>query len=175
MPPFAQSRHLLRVGKGKKSDIDHWKYGAYLQVKTGKTIEQLRLQAAADRYGLAASFLREARRLNGKSARMYRFAVSRCYYSMYHAMRAVVYVVYGGDDFEEHRALPANAPPDLNNQAVWSNALKNARERRNAADYDPYPKSDAAWQTDASSLQTQARDFLREVKFYLRGKGCTIV
>lgn len=174
MPSFAPPQQLLRVAKGKKSDIDHWKEGAYLQSRTGKTIDELRYRAAADRYRLAAGFLRQAKRLNEGSPRMYRSAVSRCYYSMYHAMRAAVYVAHGGDDFEEHRVLPTNAPADLNNRASWSNSLKNARERRNAADYDPYPKGDSAWRSDALSLQTQASDFLREVKSYLTGKGCII-
>ena len=174
MPRFAASPHLLRIGKGTKAEIDRWKEGSFLEAKTGRTIEQLSLHACSDRFSLAAAFLREARRLNKNGRGMYRFAVSRCYYSMYHAMRAAVYVAHGGDDFQEHKSLPGNAPTDFADRAVWSNTLKNARERRNAADYDPYPKSDSAWRSDALSLESQAIDFLRAVKSYLQSKGCAI-
>ena len=174
MPQFAASRHLLRIGKGTKAEIDRLKEGSFLEAKTGRTIGELSLRAGTDRFGLASAFLKEARRLNKRGPGMYRFAVSRCYYSMYHAMRAAVYVSHGGDDFQEHRTLPGNAPADFTDRATWSNALKDARERRNAADYDPYPKSDSAWRTDALSLEAQAVNFLREVKSYLRSKGCAI-
>jgi uncharacterized protein (UPF0332 family) len=174
MPQFAASRHLLRIGKGTKAEIDRWKEGSFLEAKTGRTIEQLSLRAGADRFSLASACLKEVRRLNKNGRGMYRFAVSRYYYSMYHAMRAVVYVAHGGDDFQEHKSLPGNAPADFTDRAIWSNALKNARERRNAADYDPYPKSDSAWRSDAVSLEAQAADFLRKVKSYLQNKGCPV-
>jgi uncharacterized protein (UPF0332 family) len=175
MPRFAPPKHLLRVGKGTKAEIDRWKEGSYLEGNTGKTIQELAFRAAADRFALAATFLRQAKRLNRDAPGLYRSAVSRCYYSMYHAMRAAVYVVHGGDDFQEHKVLPGNAPVDLTDHAVWSNALKSARERRNAADYDPYPKSESSWRSDAVALESQASNFLREVKSYLKGKGCAII
>jgi uncharacterized protein (UPF0332 family) len=106
---------------------------------------------------------------------MYRLAVSRYYYAMYHAMRAAAYKYYGGDDHEEHRTLPGKAPDDMPNSALLGNALKNARERRNAADYEPYPKSNAAWMTDATDLRSSARLMLTDVRNYLRVKGCRFI
>jgi len=87
-------------------------------------------------------------------------------------MRAAVFFFHGGDDFEEHRTLPGKAPDDLPNQGFWANALKDARERRNAADYNPYPKGDVGWRQPALALKTDTRRFLKEVKTYLNGKGC---
>jgi uncharacterized protein (UPF0332 family) len=175
MPTFASSKHLLRVGKGKKNDIERWKEGRYIEGATGRSLEELLNRAAADRLHLARSFLRDAKRLLGASPPLCRFAVSRCYYSMYHAMRAAVFISHGGDDFEEHRTLPGKVPDDLIDREVWANALKDARERRNSADYDPYPKSDASWHRIALQLTPLASQFLQHVSHYLKGKGCTYI
>ena len=172
MPPFASAKHLLRVGKGKKLDIDRWKEGLYIERDTGQSLEELVNRAATDRLHLARAFLRDAQRLLGNSPPLFRFAVSRYYYSMYHGMRAAAFLFHGGDDFEEHRVLPGKAPNDLTDHQLWANALKDARERRNSADYDPYPKSDAAWRKIALDLDHKAADFLREIADYLKLKGC---
>ena len=82
------------------------------------------------------------------------------------------FLFHDGDDFEEHQTLPGKSPDDLPDRAMWSNALKDARERRNAADYDPYPKSDGAWRDIATSLRTEARALSVVIRVYLRSKGC---
>jgi len=95
-------------------------------------------------------------------------AVSRSYYAMYHAMRAAAFVFHGGDDHQEHQTLPGKAPDDMQTRDLWSNKLKDARERRNAADYDPYPKSETAWRLPALDLVAEARRFVGEVRTYLK-------
>ena len=113
MPTFAHSKHLLRVGKGKKNDLERWKEGRYIEADSGHRLEELVNQAANDRLQLAKAFLRDAQKLIANSPSLFCFAVSRYYYSMYHGMRAAAFLFHGGDDFEEHRALPGKAPDDL--------------------------------------------------------------
>lgn len=104
---------------------------------------------------------------------LYRDAVSRYYYSMYHAMRAVVFYVEYGDDYQAHSELPNRTPTDFTNASSWQNTLKDARERRNAVDYEPYPKSDAAIRKTAEAMRSQAADLIRESRSYLKIKGCS--
>ena len=90
---------------------------------------------------------------------------------MYHAMRAAAFVFHGGDDHQEHKTLPTQAPGDMPTPDIWSNKLKDARERRNQADYDPYPKSEVAWRRIADSILPEARALVKVVRVYLRSKG----
>lgn len=174
MARFADPDALLRTSKAEKKLLDSWKEGVNLQERTGRSLEELRNRATADRLALAVDFRRRGDRLIALPRPHYRDAVSRFYYAMYHAMRATIYFVHGGDDYEEHAKLPGKTPPDLQNGALWQNALKDARTVRNAADYDPYPKADTAWRGDAVRLSGQAEDLLTLCSQYLLGKGCQL-
>jgi uncharacterized protein (UPF0332 family) len=171
MAHFASPKALRRVGTAKKSLIEGWKEGRHLEAESTHTLQELVERAAADRFRLAQSLLRDAERLAANSPPLYRAAVSRGYYAMYHAMRAAAYVFHGGDDHQEHKTLPSQAPADMTTPDVWSNKLKDARERRNQADYDPYPKSEAAWRATAEPLLLDAVNLVTEVRLYLRLKG----
>jgi len=175
MSRFATNKNLLRVSKAKKSEIDRWKEGRALESSSGRTIEELSHRVVADRLQLAMRFLRVGDRLHAGAQPDYRLAVSRYYYAMYHAMRAAAYFSHGGDDHEEHSKLPSNAPTDLPNSALLSNSLKDARERRNAADYNPYPKGNGAWKRHAANLSVDAAKLVQEVRQYLRAKGCRYI
>jgi len=174
MARFAPHATLVRVTKAKKNDVERWKEGRHLET-SGRTVEELVDRAVADRYEFAIQFFRTAERAFSDRRPMYRLAVSRYYYSMYHALRAAAYKHHGGDDHEEHRTLPGKIPDDMPNYALLGNTLKNARERRNAADYEPYPKSNLAWEVDAADLRDSARMVLNEVRTYLRAKGCRFI
>ncbi len=89
--------------------------------------------------------MQHADRLMRARPPMCRVAVGRYYYGMYHAMRAVVYFHVTGDDHEQHSVLPRSMPADFPDADFWKNALKDARLRRNEADYDPYPMSDVSF------------------------------
>lgn len=175
MPEFASSKTLLRVSTAKKSLIDGWKEGRHLETNSGRDLPALVERATSDRLLFAVALLRDAETLAARTPPQYRASISRSYYAMYHAMRAAVYFAHGGDDHQEHKALPAQAPADMTARDDWSNKLKDARERRNAADYDPYPKSDTAWRKRAGALIPEARGLIREVRAYLRLKGCRFV
>src|SRR5262245_48711970 len=123
MPPFANPKTLRRVSTAKKNHIDGWKEGLHLQADSGHTLQELLERVASDRAWFPTSLLRDAERLVDENV-CYRASVSRSYYAMYHAMRAAVFVFHGGDDHQEHKILPAQAPTDMNTPDVWSNKLK---------------------------------------------------
>jgi uncharacterized protein (UPF0332 family) len=163
---------MLRVSKAKNQLIRNWREGVSLESDTGQTIGDLQQRASADRLQLAYDFRRRGNALMRQSPPLYRDAVSRFYYAMYHAMRAVIYFVEDGDDHEEHHQLPTKMPADFPRASSWANDLKSARERRNSADYEPYPKSNGSWQAHAEELQRRTNDLLPLAKTYLTRKGC---
>jgi uncharacterized protein (UPF0332 family) len=172
MPAYAPHATLKRVSAAKKRDIEHWDEGRYLETRSGRTIDELWQRAIADRWALANAFRRNADRMMSLQPPLYRDAISRYYYSMYHAMRSVVFFAERGDDFEAHSTLPRYTPPDLHEAERWQNALKDARERRNAADYEAYPKAASAYKSTAEDLQASSSALLTVTRDYLRKKGC---
>lgn len=172
--PILPRKRQLRITKAKKDQVENWKEGASLELDSGKTIPQLALVAGADRWKLAVEHRRHANKLLAASPPLYRNAVSRYYYAMYHAIRACSYVSHGGDDHQEHRQLQRAIPKDFAPAEDWQTKLKNARLLRNQADYDPYPKSDNAFKADALSLKVDTDRLILLARQYLRDKGCTI-
>lgn len=171
MAQIAKRERLLRISKATRSTLGLWAEGVDIAASTGRSIEELRDRATADRLALSKQLLAEAEAMLRLSPPLNRSAISRLYYSMYHSMRAVVYYQHGGDDHERHSSLPGNTPTDFPNHALWQNALKDAREYRNAADYDPYPKSSQAWSSTAAAVAANARALISVSQAYLRTKG----
>jgi uncharacterized protein (UPF0332 family) len=165
---------LLRISKGSAEVLNHIRLGVHITTISDATIEQLIENAARDRYRFAQQFLRSAARALGDKKPQHRLAVSRAYYAMNHAARALVYFVERGDDHEAHSELPKHLPKDFPNRADWENEIKNTRLERNRADYDPYPKSDRAFADSAGSINDAARRFLVVTRRYLTRKGCKI-
>jgi len=163
---------MLRVSKAKAKELKLWKEGVGLEQQLGQQFPALCARATKDRIELASHFLRTGKRLSKNNGPLNRSAISRFYYSMYHAARAVTFHQRHGDDHEKHSQLPMSIPDDFPQRAIWGNELKNARELRNAADYDPYPKSDASWFGDVQYLEQQATGLMKECVLYLRNKGC---
>lgn len=167
-----QEKHLLLVAKSVKTTLTGFKTGAYLEVSTGLTINDLHERACSDRMRLADQFAVSGGRLLRARPPMFRVAVGRYYYSMYHAMRGIAYYHYFGDDYEKHSVLPTKTPGDFPRRAFWENELKDARFKRNEADYDPYPTDDRTFRSSAIHLKTHAALLLDEARNYLRSKGC---
>lgn len=94
---------------------------------------------------------------------------------MYHSVRAVVYFVHGGDDYQPHSELPSRLPSDFVDSSLWQNAFKDARSHRNDADYDPYPSDPQNWRAIATDLSANAQALLAESGEYLKRKGCAYV
>jgi len=166
----AASSDLLFVSKSPKDKLGSLEAGASLVQRTGYQIKELRSKAADDRLALARALLRDASAAMLTSPALYRTAVSRSYYSMYHALRAAAYLYHGGDDHEQHTVLPSKIPDDFPDKKNWENTLKNARLERNRADYDPYPRSDRDFAAIAQSLLQSATDLIPIARTYLRSK-----
>ncbi len=173
---MARVRHqdLLLVSKAKKTKLDSLATGASLVERTGYSVPQLVIKSTKDRIEFARTLLVSAELAIQGSRPVFRSAVSRAYYSMYHSCRAVSYYIHGGDDHEEHSKLPSNIPHDFPDHSHWENNLKRARYERNRADYDPYPKKDRLFETAANDLIDEARILLPMARKYLRQKGCNL-
>jgi uncharacterized protein (UPF0332 family) len=164
---------LLRIGKASKKTLLLYGEGIYLTASTARGLIDLQHQVCADRVRLARAFLVAGSKLLRSRPGQYRNAISRYYYSMYHAARAVVYFSHGGDDHEAHSVLPTKLPDDFVDGDLWQNSLKDARSRRNQADYDPYPTAEASWKPIATTLANDAPELVALAEQYLRAKGCT--
>ena len=173
--PFANQGRLLRVSEGTARETVLWAEGVSLERDTGRSLDELRDRAASDRLLLAVACAKRAAVMMGLAPPHNRDAVSRAYYAMYHAWRALALYTSGGDDFQEHKKLPDFEPPGFENVALWQNALKEAREARNRSDYQPYPKAESAWRGEAEERFAQATELVRLCRAYLREKGCRYV
>jgi uncharacterized protein (UPF0332 family) len=137
--------HLLIISKGSAQSLNNFRLGVHITQTSGLGIDELLENAVKDRFRFASETLRNARwALTGAKPR-HRVGLARAYYAMYHATRAVVFFCEKGDDHEAHSELPKHLPRDFPDRARWENDIKIARLERNRADYDPYPKSDAAF------------------------------
>ena len=174
MPKVLPHDRLNRLSTATDKQIKDWKEGVSLQKDSGQTISQLINNAASDRWWFAYEHRHDANKLLKSKPPLYRSAISRYYYSMYHAMRACAFVFHGGDDHQEHGKLPLHIPGDFPSGANWQNMLRNARVLRNRADYEPYPKSNIAWKQDALDLKQDADLFLSKTRTYLQNKGCIL-
>lgn len=174
VPLSEHEKQLTRVGTAKRKDLAAFRYGAYLVGGNVDTIVSLEFEACTNRFRLAQGFATTGDRLMRSKSPDYRSAISRYYYSMYHAMRAVVFLVSKGDDHEQHSELPRHTPSDFTDRDVWENRLKDARVRRNDADYEPYPVNAGDLRSVALTLQLHAWEFLPAVESYLVRKGCEI-
>ena len=85
-----------------------------------------------------------------------------------------MFVGHQGDDYEQHSKLPRNIPDDFPSGPIWQNILKDARDVRNRADYEPYPKSNTAWNFNALNLKKNADQLLSTSRNYLQTKGCIL-
>lgn len=167
-------RDLLLLSESKKNQIDLMRNGARIQQAGAQLLGDLMLKACADRFALSESFLRSAIRLRTARPSHFRSSISRAYYAMYHAARCLAYVDHQGDDFEVHKKLHNALPDDFPDADIWKNALKDARTRRNEADYEPYPSDERQFQASTKTLLSNAIVFLGLSKAYLRQKGCQI-
>jgi hypothetical protein len=172
--PQALNERLLRVSKASSKEATIWREGIDIASRTGRSLDDLARQAAQDRWMLAHDFRIRASAFSRGTPKRPRDAISRYYYAMYHAMRAAAYMHYGGDEHQEHKNLPSKTPADFPSREFGENRLKDVRELRNRADYDPYPKSSVAWTRLAMGLASDCDRLLSETKSYLVAQGCVL-
>lgn len=174
MPEFAPRDVLSRVATATKKNLTDWNEGVSLAARSNKTVEDLRHRVTSDRLGLATECRRRARKLVELKPPMYRDAISRYYYCLYHTFRAVAYYVTPGDDSQEHKTLPGAIPDSFPDADAWRNRLKTARLARNNADYNAYPKAERAWRQDCDQLAEYADEVIGLARSYLTNKGCVL-
>jgi hypothetical protein len=129
--------------------------------------EQQKLQAQA-MFLLGVQHYRFAKAQNHSH---WRQRVSRFYYGAYNGSKAIRYLVEGAHstDSSDHKKI-GELPDDFTNRATYSTRLKELRDDRNKCDYDHSARAADLFirQVDAETL---TRDFLRETKAYLEGRG----
>lgn len=168
------TNRLIRVGQAKCKDRAAWEEGISLERVSGQSIRALQVRVATARILLAKEMHSYSKLAMKLPKPLYRLAINRAYYSMYHAIRAAAYLHYGGDDHQQHSDLPQKLPGDFPDHQKWGNQLKSAREYRNQADYDPYPRSHVYWKGVAVLVTKDANELAPLTANYLRAKGCRL-
>lgn len=163
------------VAKARRSQLTLLRL-AEPDIVAGTNISSMVGSAARARIALARGVLvvadglvRSASRRSSAAAA--RSAISRYYYAMFQAVRAVVFVAVDGDDHNDHQELPKRLPSSFPQRATWVNELKKARNARNDADYDPYPAASGYWLSEAKSLKPLAHSFVAEADTFLTTMG----
>lgn len=162
---------LLLVSKASAEKLKNFADGASLTARARRTIRQLQIRVATDRVRLARRHLKDAQLARTAATPSPRTVVSRAYYAIYHAARAVTYVHHEGDDHEGHTVLAQKLPPDFPDCDGWKNRIKEARYDRNRADYDPYPASDADFEASGVRLMREAKEMIVLASKYIREKS----
>lgn len=175
MPPHPPKQIVSQVARAKTQEIKQWRTGATFVSESGHSVDLLCCKAAEARWKFSEVLRKEGIRCMSLNPPAYRIAVNRFYYSMYHSLRSVVYLSIKGDDYQEHRLLPTNVPDEFPRSDIWKNRLKDARETRNRADYEPFPRTDPIWKNTAEELQDYAQELSSITKSYLRDKGCNSI
>jgi uncharacterized protein (UPF0332 family) len=170
----SNDRHRLFVAQAEKDVLGNLRYGVVIERQLGVSIDDLIKKTSVDRFHLASAFLRAARKNMKARPAQFRSSISRAYYAMYHAARAVSYISHGGDDYQEHSKLSEKFPDDFPDYLNWRNRLRAARLARNRADYEPYPISPKKLEDECKNTLVTAQDFLTRSEQYLRAKGCSL-
>ena len=126
-------------------------------------VDELINRLVSDRFAKAMDYLRFAQQLDVGVELNRPHVISRCYYAMYHAARALVLHVRRAD-LDDHERLPAALGQVLGTN--YGDILGRWREMRNRVDYSPYAPADLASQAtaavnDAESLLAACRDYLQ--------------
>ena len=130
---------------------------------TRTQVDELVNRLVQDRFAKAMEYLIFAQGLDVSEPLHQPQIVSRCYYAMYHAARALVLHVRRANVDDHGRLAVAFGWASGNN---YGNVLNRWREIRNQVDYSPYPLPDLPEQaatalTDAEALLDACRDYLQ--------------
>ena len=133
--------------------------GYLTQAQANALIDQL----VSDRFGKAVDYLGFARQLDPGVSLNQAHIISRCYYAMYHAARALVLHVRRAD-VDDHARLSLALGRVIG--ADYGDVLGQWREFRNQVDYSPYAPADSASRattalSDAAALLAACRDELQ--------------
>lgn len=133
---------------------------------TRPQVESLINRLVSDRLAKAEDYLTFAQQLNVALPMHQTQIVSRCYYAMYHAARAVV-LHFRQSDLGDHDRLPTILGQVLGTS--YGEMLGQWREARNTADYSPYPLGDLAQRAAKALVDSGA--FLTACIGFLQSRG----
>ena len=136
---------------------------------TRAQVDQLINRLVRDRIAKATDYLTFAQQLDATLPLHQPHIISRCYYVMYHAARALVLHVRRSD-LDHHGRLSATLGKELG--ITYGELLTQWREKRNHIDYSPYPPADLANQ--AVTAVSDAISFLTVCRDYLQNRGVTL-
>lgn len=127
-------------------------------------VDELINRLAGDRLAKAQDYLAFAQQLNADAPLNQPHIISRCYYAMYHAVRAVT-LHFRRADLDDHNRLPVTLGQIVGPE--YGEMLGRWRKARNQADYSPYKAKDLTQQAsavldDANALLTTCQAFLAE-------------
>lgn len=133
---------------------------------TRDQVDELINRLAADRMTKAQDYAAFAHQLSVESSLQQPHIISRCYYAMYHAARAVV-LHFRRADLDDHDRLPTILGQVIGPE--YGEMLARWRETRNQADYSPYRLADLAQQ--AATVLDDTTAFLTVCVGFLQGRG----
>ncbi|MEW7991095.1 MAG: hypothetical protein AB2820_12640 [Candidatus Thiodiazotropha sp.] len=118
---------------------------------------------------LGHAHLRFAKRASGQS--MWRQRVSRGYYCVYSASKAIRLEVTGiySTELTDHKKI-GDLPADFQDRSRWKELLTKYRADRNLSDYDHSVRESALELSSATYLKF-AEKFLKAAKIYLKNRG----
>jgi uncharacterized protein (UPF0332 family) len=123
-------------------------------------------QVVEDRLALAEAYLEHAQACDLQRDPECRQAISRAYYAMHHAGRAVVYEVRRRD-VATHEGVIAEVGQILDEKAAG--AVRELHRLRNQVEYELYlPGLDL--RAEAEAALSQANEFLKECRAFVAGR-----
>jgi uncharacterized protein (UPF0332 family) len=130
-------------------------------------VEAVINEIVADRIGLAREFLQQARSFGLATPGSQRRTISACYYTQYHAGRAVL-LFSEKVDRDDHDKMPKFLETVFPGRAI-GRALDQMRTRRRSVDYDPYLDFDLA--AESRDALNTANTFLEACEAFLKAAG----
>jgi uncharacterized protein (UPF0332 family) len=136
---------------------------------TQAQVDELINRLVGDRFAKAVDYLSFVQQLDSGVSLNQPHIISRCYYAMYHAARALVLHVRRAD-VDDHERLPM-----ILNQVLgtdYGDVLGRWREMRNQVDYSPYAPADLA--REATKALHDAAVFLAACRDELQNRGVSL-
>ncbi len=132
-------------------------------------LEHIVEEVTIQRYNLAKNFHESAKAIPLNTDIDARNVISRNYYAMFHAARAVIFHFHRYDE-EKHEEVIKRIGSILSNR--FQDMLSEWKEKRTVVDYSPFPKFDLM--DYANRARKEAEEFLDECKTFLTKRGVSL-
>jgi uncharacterized protein (UPF0332 family) len=132
-------------------------------------LERIAEEFTTQRYNLAKSFHESAKSIPLNSDIDARNVISRNYYAMFHAARAVIFHFHRYDE-DKHEEVIKRIGGILGKS--FQDMIFEWKGNRTVVDYSPFPKSDLI--DYANRAIKEAEQFLNECEFFLSKRGVSL-